>query len=64
MLSVCLFDDWWQIQKFYIASDMCTDDMWMGNTTQDPGEYRDLAHYTGNTYNAGKCLSELLAISL
>ena len=47
------FDDWWQIQKFYIASDMCTDDMWMGNTTQDPGEYRDLAHYTGNTYNAG-----------
>lgn len=42
------FDDWWQIYKFYIAADMCTDDMWMGNTTQDAGEYRDLAHYTGN----------------
>lgn len=31
------YDDWWQIQKFYLAGDMCTDDMWMGNTTQDPG---------------------------
>ena len=49
------YDDWWQIQKFYLAGDMCTDDMWMGNTTQDPGEYRDLAHYTGNTYSAGNC---------
>lgn len=49
------YDDWWQIQKFYLAGDMCTDDMWMGNTTQDPGEYRDLAHYTGNTYSAGSC---------
>lgn len=49
------YDDWWQIQKFYLAGDMCTDDMWMGNTVQDPGEYRDLAHYTGNTYSAGNC---------
>ena len=47
------YDDWWQIYKFYNASDMCTDDEWMGNTTQDPGEYRDLAHYSGNTINAG-----------
>lgn len=46
------FDDWWQVQRFYITGDMCTDDMWMGNTTQDPGAYRDLAHYTGNTYSA------------
>ena len=46
------YDDWWQIQKFYIIGDMCSDDMWMGNTTQDPGAYRDLAHYTGNTYSA------------
>lgn len=43
------FDSWWQIYKFYLATDMCTDDMWMGNTTQDPGEYRDFAHYTGNS---------------
>lgn len=42
------YDGWWQIQKFILAGDMCTDDMWMGNTTQDAGEYRDLAHYTGN----------------
>ena len=21
------WDDWWQIQKFYLAGDMCTDDM-------------------------------------
>lgn len=42
------YDDWWQICKFIVASEMCTDDMWMGNTTQDAGDYRDLAHYTGN----------------
>ncbi len=42
------FDDWWQIQKFYVCGDMCTDDEWMGNTTQDQSEYRDLAHYSGN----------------
>lgn len=49
------FDGWWQIYKFYLASDMCTDDMWMGNTTQPSDDYRDLAHYTGNTYGAGNC---------
>jgi tetratricopeptide (TPR) repeat protein len=43
---------WWQIQKFILAGDMCTDDMWMGNTTQDAGDYRDLVFYTGNTTNA------------
>lgn len=48
-------DDWWQIQKFYLAGDMCTDDMWMGNTTQDPGEYKALAHYTGDTQTGGQC---------
>lgn len=47
------YDDWWQIYKFYNAADMCTDDMWMGNTTQDPGDYLHLAHYTGNTVQAG-----------
>ncbi len=43
---------WWQIQKFILVGDMCTDDMWMGNTTQDAGDYRDLAFYTGNTMSA------------
>lgn len=47
------YDDWWQIYKFYVAGDMCTDDEWMGNTTQDPGDYLHLAHYTGNTISAG-----------
>lgn len=47
------YDDWWQVYKFYGAADMCTDDEWMGNTTQDPGDYLHLAHYTGNTIQAG-----------
>lgn len=46
-------DGWWQIYKFYNAANMCTDDAWMGNTTQDPGDYLHLAHYTGNTIQAG-----------
>lgn len=49
------FDDWWQIQKFYLCGDMCTDDMWMGNTEQDPGEYKALAHYTGDVQTGGNC---------
>lgn len=49
------FDDWWQIYKFWNCSDMCSDDAWMGNTTQDAGEYRHVAHYTGNTTGAGEC---------
>lgn len=49
------WDDWWQIQKFYLAGDMCTDDMWMGNTAQDLGEYKALAHYTGDTQTGGNC---------
>ena len=46
-------DDWWQIYKHYGSIDMCTDDEWMGNTTQDPGDYYHLAHYSGNTVSAG-----------
>ncbi len=42
------FDDWWQIAKFTLTCDMSTDDMWMGNTTQDASEHRDFAHYAGN----------------
>ena len=42
------WDDWWQIAKFTLTCDMCTDDMWMGNTTQDASEHFDFAHYTGN----------------
>lgn len=48
------FDDWWQVQNFIVISDMCTDDMWMGNTSQEPGGYRTLAHYTGDTQTASE----------
>lgn len=37
------WDDWWQVQKFYLCGDMCTDDMWVGNTGEDQGAYEDLA---------------------
>ena len=37
-------DDWWQIYKFYNLCNITTDDCWMGNTTQDPGEYLSLIH--------------------
>lgn len=46
-------DGWWQIYKFYNAANICTDDEWMGNTTQDPGDYYPLSFYTGNTIAAG-----------
>lgn len=49
-------DGWWQIYKFYNAADICTDDGWMGNTTQDPGDYYPLAFYTGNTVAAGNAV--------
>ncbi len=44
-----LWQGWWQTGKFIIVTDMCTDDMWIGNTTQDPSDYLDLVQYTGNT---------------
>ena len=49
-------DDWWQIYKHYNSMNICTDDQWMGNTTQDPGDYLHLAHYTGNTVSAGNAV--------
>ena len=45
--------DWWQIYKFYNMCNMTTDDCWMGNTTQDPGDYRPAAQFTGNTIDLG-----------
>ncbi len=47
--AIFYLNDWWQIQEFYLISDMCTDDMWVGNTSSDKSEYLALAHYTGNT---------------
>ena len=49
-------DDWWQIYKFYNLCNITTDDCWMGNTTQDPGEYRAAAMFTGNTIDLGNAV--------
>lgn len=45
--------DWWQIYKFYNLCNITTDDCWMGNTTQDSGEYRVACMFTGNTIELG-----------
>lgn len=41
------YHGWWQVENFWILTDMCSDDLWMGNTTQDQSEYISLAHYQG-----------------
>lgn len=43
------YGEWWQIYNAYILTDMCTDDEWMGNTTQSPEDYIDLVLYQGKT---------------
>ena len=47
------WDDWWQVSTFYVAADMCTDDMWMGNTTQSQSDWIRMSHY-GNPKQDGK----------
>ncbi|MDO4164709.1 MAG: RagB/SusD family nutrient uptake outer membrane protein [Bacteroides sp.] len=41
------YHGWWQVENFWILTDMCSDDLWMGNTTQDQSGYISLAHYQG-----------------
>lgn len=41
------FYGWWQVQNFWIMTDMCSDDMWMGNLAQSQSDYYSLAHYQG-----------------
>jgi hypothetical protein len=41
------YHGWWQIENFWLLTDMCSDDSWMGNTTQDQSGYISLAHYQG-----------------
>lgn len=38
---------WWQVYNAWLLSDMTTDDMWDGNTTQDDG-YQDITHFMPN----------------
>jgi hypothetical protein len=47
------WDDWWQVSSFYVGTDMCTDDMWMGNTSQSQSDWIRMAHY-GNPKQDGK----------
>ncbi len=41
------YHGWWQVENFWILTDMCSDDAWMGNTTQSQSDYISLAHYQG-----------------
>lgn len=42
------YDDWWQVQNPWLLFEMCTDDAWMGNTSQPQTDYISLAHYQGH----------------
>ncbi len=44
---------WWQINTVWLLSEMCSDDAWMGNTTQSQSDYISLAHYQGNGASNG-----------
>lgn len=46
------WDDWWQVSVFYVGTDMSTDDMWMGNTTQSQSDWIRMSHY-GNPKQDG-----------
>jgi tetratricopeptide (TPR) repeat protein len=39
------WNDWWYVSAFYLQTDMATDDLWMGNTTQDQGEWQQVPNY-------------------
>ncbi len=47
------WDDWWQVSSFYVAADMSSDDLWMGNTTQSQSDWIRMTHY-GNPKQDGK----------
>ncbi|MBK5719344.1 RagB/SusD family nutrient uptake outer membrane protein [Dysgonomonas sp. Marseille-P4677] len=46
------WDGWWQIQAPTVGFDMCTDDLWMGNTTQSQSDWIRMSHY-GNSKTDG-----------
>lgn len=47
------FGGWWNINTVWLLSEMCSDDGWMGNTTQSQSDYISLAHYQGNGQSNG-----------
>lgn len=44
---------WWNINTVWLLSEMCSDDAWMGNTSQSQSDYISLAHYQGNGASNG-----------
>lgn len=46
------FNGWWQINTVWLLSDMCSDDKWMGNTSQQ-SDYTALAHFQSNGQSNG-----------
>ncbi len=50
-IAGCYFEltknGWWQVSNAWLLSDMTTDDMWDGNTTQGDG-YQDITHFMPN----------------
>lgn len=47
------FGGWWNINTVWLLSEMCSDDGWMGNTTQSQSDYLSLAHYQGTGQSNG-----------
>ncbi|KAA6314592.1 RagB/SusD family nutrient uptake outer membrane protein, partial [termite gut metagenome] len=46
------FNDWWQVNTVWLLSEMCSDDAWMGNTSQG-SDYTSLSHYQGTGQSNG-----------
>lgn len=44
---------WWNINTVWLLAEMCSDDAWMGNTSQPQSDYISLAHYQGNGASNG-----------
>lgn len=47
------FSGWWNINTVWLLSEMCSDDGWMGNTSQSQSDYISLAHYQGTGQSNG-----------
>ncbi|MDR0422929.1 MAG: RagB/SusD family nutrient uptake outer membrane protein [Proteiniphilum sp.] len=50
--SALKYDDWWQVNTLWLLSDMCSDDCWMGNTSQ-ASDYHSLSHFQSTGQSNG-----------
>ncbi len=55
--SLTFYSDWWK-QYLFLANNMASDDAWMGNLSQDPGDAYPFAHYTIEASNAPAKLTD------